>query len=163
MRYGRHFGGSEVTEGTELAIGNCVRCVVDSDCGSNSYCFQTKCNLKLSEGATCIKPAWCASGECTSNTCGAMRYYGDQKNVPRSSGQRAAHLDKEGTEQEIGSSVRCMVDSDCEIDSYCFQTKCKEKLSEGATCIKPTWCASGECASNTCGAMGGNGDQKNVP
>ena len=68
-----------------------------------------------------------------------------------------------GSEQATGHCVRCVVDSDCGSNSYCFQNKCKEKLSKGATCIKPTWCVSGECASNTCGAMGGNGDQKNVP
>ena len=79
MRYGRHFGGSEVTEGTELAIGNCVRCVVDADCSGDSYCFQNKCKEKLSEGATCIMSTWCASGECASNTCGAMGGNGDQK------------------------------------------------------------------------------------
>ena len=84
----------------------------------------------------------------------------------------------EETEQAIGYCVRCVVDSDCQeraraiggrslrnraaagAGAYCFQNKCKDKLSDGATCIKPTWCASGECVSNTCGAMGGNGDQK---
>ena len=88
----------------------------------------------------------------------------------------------EETEQAIGYCVRCVVDSDCQerarpartvaarggyrasagAGAYCLQNKCKDKLSDGATCIKPTWCASGECVSNTCGAMGGNGIQKSA-
>ena len=53
-----------------------------------------------------------------------------------------------------GRCVQCVADSDCNpTRKYCFQNKCSAKLSVGATCVRDSWCAAGNCTDNVCGAI----------
>ena len=55
-----------------------------------------------------------------------------------------------------GRCVQCVADSDCNpTRKYCFQNKCSTKLSGGATCVRDSWCAAGNCTDNVCVAMSG--------
>ena len=88
----------------------------------------------------------------------------DETRRPRGGYSRNVPDVPEPEDELRGRCVQCVADSDCNpTRKYCFQNKCSTKLSGGATCVRDSWCAAGNCTDNVCGAMSGDDGERLGP
>ena len=166
--------------------GNCVACLLDSQCADDEICDATTCipASGVSLGDPCAGNDQCKSSLCAvaldapvcvkcknDGHCVATRFC-DKSEVPYTCEPKGGHGDPCADEGEClsgfcgeGACVDCLGDADCGAKAYCANAEgqvCLPLIEAGDPCKKNSACESGDCtdlgAGKVCVECVGDGD-----
>jgi len=149
--------------------GNCVDCLIPSDCGTDTICRTWSCVQGACEFADALVGTFVSNealGDCEQNECdGAGNIVtvaapddvplGGQCNVNTCNGQTPSVVpEPEGTPCSFGfcdgdgECVQCLVDEDCA--DLCIFNVCSPCRGNGEFCQEATDCCNGGCGNGFC-------------
>ncbi|HEX6272678.1 MAG TPA: FG-GAP repeat protein [Polyangiaceae bacterium] len=116
-------------------------------------------------GSACVTDAECGLGHCVADVCcdrpcdGPCEECSTGDCLPVPSGGPGAPACEaylcDGTHGSCPTS--CVANGDCALEHYCDEGECRSKSREGAACVSPEECLSGNCVRRRCSGTLDNG------